>query len=204
MSYLYSNSLFFHNKMFRISFQLIIIGLILIQSSFGQKKTKLIQWEEDRPLTWEDFKGRPSVTTSYYAMTYGMLEPAFAPIDGGKYKFTLAVSFDTKRSWVKKGKGTEELLLHEQNHFNIFEIYARIFMKRLKDEDVFEGKNFSKELNKIFQKTFKELTNIQDKYDKETNHSINKTKQKEWNEKLSNMLLEYQDYAYREVIFEVQ
>jgi len=182
---------------------LAVLLMCFIQVSFGQKKKTQIHWNKDRALTWKDFKGRAKGSSPFHATTYGILKPGFEPITNTEYKFTLEVLFDSKKSWVKKGKETDELLIHEQHHFNMFEIYARIFVKRLEESNALSGKKFSDNMNKTFQKIFKELIKLQDKYDKETDHSKNEEKQKEWNIKLENMLKEYQGYAKREIIFEI-
>ena len=64
--------------------------------------------------------------------------------------------------------------------------------KTLIDE---RGKTYQKDLGKIYETVTKEKTEMQNKYDKETNHSIKKEEQAEWLKKIASMLEEYAEYA---------
>ena len=51
------------------------------------------------------------------------------------------------------------------------------------------------ELKKIYEEVTDEKEEVQNAYDRETKHSINKEKQAEWLKKIQEMLDEYADYA---------
>ena len=89
---------------------------------------------------------------------------------------------------------TDYILSHEQGHFDIAEIFARKLYKKM-SEYKFNRRTYQKELNKIYQDILDEKEEIQNDYDRETNHSINKEKQAEWLKKLKRLLEEYEDYA---------
>lgn len=181
----------------------VIALLFLAQLSFGQNKKYFIEWDEARPLVWEDFKGRAEGSSVNHATTYGVLGYKYESISGNKNKFILELYFDMKKSWVKKGKETDNLLVHEQAHFDIFEIYGRILMKRLIESEALKDEKYSNNVIKVFKKAYKEMTSLQKEYDRETNHSKNEVKQTEWIEKLKNMLTEYKEYTQREIVFEI-
>ena len=89
---------------------------------------------------------------------------------------------------------TAYILSHEQGHFDLAEVYARKLYKKVQ-EYRFHQKNYRKDLQKIYKEILDEKEEMQSKYDRETNHSINKEKQVEWLKKIEKMLEEYKDYA---------
>jgi predicted secreted Zn-dependent protease len=120
------------------------------------------------------------------------------------FKLILEVTFDVKKSWLKKHKGTVVLLEHEQRHFDIIELHARIFIKRLEGLEKQSGEKLGATILKIHQKVTKELSRFQIKYDKAPNHSILIEKQKEWTIKIAKLLEKYQKYAKRELILSIK
>ena len=178
--------------------------LFIVQNGNAQKKEGLINWSADRPLVWEDFKGRADNSSPFDALTMGNLGYRFEPVIQNKeYKFFLDIAFDPKKSWVKAKKGSDKLLIHEQCHFDIFELYARIFIKKIEEQKLLSGSKFSDKIEKVYNKTFSELIKFQQKYDKETNHSKNEDKQKEWLELVKKLLDDHKQYAKREIQFKI-
>ncbi|MBL4755033.1 MAG: DUF922 domain-containing protein [Flavobacteriales bacterium] len=177
----------------------------LLSSTFiiAQPKEGMILWEQQRPITWSDFKAKPVRSSPYHAQTQGSLNYTFDNKGPGQYIFKLNVKFVKQKSWSKPKEQTDNLLKHEQGHFDIYELYGRIIMKRLKDAKVFNEKNFSDKVAKIFRKGFEDLQKFQEKYDRETNHSKDKKKQEEWNEKIADLLEELAAYKVKEVAFKV-
>jgi hypothetical protein len=185
----------------------IFVAVLFLFHSFlsiAQNKDGSISWDAKRPLTWEDFKGRADNSSEFDAQTFGSIMYNFETIKPNKeYKLILGVTFNPKNSWVKAKKDTDKLLAHEQIHFDIFELYLRILVKRIEGEKMLNGTKFSDRIQKAYKKVFGELVKFQQKYDKETNHSKNEEKQKEWNEKVKKMLEEYKEYAKREIAFKI-
>jgi hypothetical protein len=183
-----------------VLFFFLCIGILNISA---QNKQDLIGWDEKRPLTWKDFKGKPEQDYPFHALTAGSMYYEYERMGDTKFKFKLKMGFDPKKSWVKANEATDKLLVHEQIHFDIYELYARIMIKKIEDSKTLSGKNFSDKMKKVFNDTFEELVKFQRKYDHETDHSKKEDKQKEWNEKIVKMLKEYQKYAYREITFSI-
>lgn len=89
------------------------------------------------------------------------------------------------KSWVKYKY--DELLRHEQGHFNIGFLCALSFKKKV-DEFKFNLNNYNEELKRIFNENLREFCFFERKYDEETNHMIDKEMQIKWNEDLQNRL----------------
>ena len=94
-----------------------------------------IEWDTKRKLEWSDFKGEPNANSSFFAMTNSGIKYGWSSsFDGSKRTFEFEVSsyFDANNSWVKEGKNSDSLLVHEQIHFDISELKARELRTRLK------------------------------------------------------------------------
>jgi predicted secreted Zn-dependent protease len=89
---------------------------------------------------------------------------------------------------------TGYILSHEQGHFDIAEIHARILQKRM-SEYVFNTRTAQKDLKQIYKEVTEAKEKMQNDYDRETRHSINKARQAEWLEVIAALLEEYAAYA---------
>jgi hypothetical protein len=152
---------------------------------------ELVDWTESRKLTWADYKANPdpgsdaaASTTTYLGIEYSISDKSFG--------FKIQCRFSKNRSWGLHK--TDYILAHEQGHFDIAEIFARKLNKAM-GEYSFNKKTYQKDLKKIYGDIMEEKEKTQDKYDKETNHSINKAKQAEWLKKIASLLDEYKDFA---------
>jgi hypothetical protein len=158
---------------------------------FGQKSNEeLLKWDEVKKLTWADYKSKPNPesdaaasTTTYLSVDYNITSTHFG--------FKVQSYFSKTRSWGLHK--TDYILSHEQGHFDIAEVFARKLQKKL-GEYKLNKKTYQNDLKKIYDGVTKEKSDAQNDYDRETNHSINKTKQAEWLKKIEEMLKEYANY----------
>lgn len=169
-----------------------LICLLLAPSALFAQMTddEVLEWNASRRLTWADYKAAPNPesdaaasTTTYLGIDYN--------ITGTGFSYKIYSRFSKTRSWGLHK--TAYILSHEQGHFDIAEIFARKLHKKM-DEYTFNKKTYEKDLKKIYTDVTKEKEEMQNKYDKETNHSINKEEQASWLKKISAMLKEYADW----------
>ena len=179
---------------------LLHVTLLFALNSMGQTDI-FISWEAKAPLKWEDFEGKAKTNYGYHALTRGVMNYDFENLSNTSFKLILKVKFDKKLSWVLKGKETDELLRHEQVHFDIYELYARKFMKKLSLSKFNNIQTFSDKVTALFKNNFAELSKFQKLYDKETNHSKDEQMQKKWEQKMKRKLEEHLDYSTREHTF---
>ncbi|MBC7861719.1 MAG: hypothetical protein IAF38_02020 [Bacteroidia bacterium] len=167
------------------------IGLLVFCSFILQNNERLI-WSKSKPPQWEDFMGQPDAHSDFKAYTSFYISWKTEIKDD-----TLIVSmnnfFEKNLSWVKEDR-RKELLLHEQFHFNISEVYTRIMRKniselKLKREDI------QSSIDKEFKHQHFLLGGYTIKYDKETKHGLLPEKQKEWETKIAAQLDEYKDFS---------
>ncbi len=153
----------------------------------SQDKINKIFWSKNIPLQWKDFMGSPKQNQGFAAMTSYCIETAEE--EGRVY---INCSFDKKKSWRIKKKESENLLRHEQYHFNIAEVYARKMRKTIIDHKTRLG---AKEFTKIFKSTLNECETAQKKYDKDTNHSIIFQEQTKWENNTDKQLEELSNFS---------
>lgn len=170
-----------------LSFLWIFIPLF----SLGQGTEEVIHWTKDYRLTWDDYKGKanPAVGAAASTATYLGIDYNYSS-QGLTYSITCG--FSKNRSWSLHK--TQYILSHEQGHFDIAELFARKLYRQLMAYR-FNKSTYKTDLKKIYEDIVAEKEAMQDTYDAETNHSINKAKQREWLRKIDEMLKEYEPYA---------
>ncbi len=167
---------------------------LLILTTAVQKDSDRVEWSAAQKLTWADFKGKVDKSSPFEAVTYTTIEVQSLQLDGKKMQYTISNSFEKMLSWSKDKKSVG-LLKHEQLHFDITELVVRKMKKKLlskKFKNIKEIQNFARDAFREGETERKKLNNL---YDKETDHSINKEKQKEWEDKIEAELGEFNEYS---------
>src|SRR5690606_10896733 len=87
----------------------------------------------------------------------------------------------------------EQLLIHEQLHFNITEYHARLFRK----EAIGIGKEklTNEDLQRLGKKYLEETNTMQDRYDYQSKHNTDQNKQRYWELHVAGLLRETAYYA---------
>lgn len=165
------------------------VALSLIFASFIFIQKDGVLWSPDKKLKWSDFKGRPERNSKIAAVTASGLSYRFSSMERDGYyevEYTVDTFFYPERSWYQAHMCDEVVLSHEQLHFDISELFARK-MRKIMNETRFT-KNVKSEVNTIYQEIIKELTAFQDRYDRETNFSMNREAQLIWNKAIKDAL----------------
>ena len=187
-----------------------IIFLTATTLLFGQEPA-VITYADIDDFTWDLFEGRinkkhlhemghntGAVTVSSLSYTILQTSPKHARI-------TITARFHPEESWTKYPhlKDEKDALRHEKGHLDITEIYARRIRKIVADVQ-FSADNFKGELKQLFQKVAKDHSNEQIKYDRETNHSINKEEQLKWDAWIAGQLESLSPYTVPEIELHLQ
>lgn len=157
----------------------ILVLIPLLKNNFNAP-ANLIKW---RQLTWDDFKGIVRPFTGWYAAIGSTI---YVEYDSLANAYVAYAVMSDRKSWTKADStdGSYELN-HEQYHFNISEVHARKMNWFLQNNP---GKN-EVEYGKKLRELREELDIMQDVYDDETDHSLNRDIQKRWEYKIDSMLL---------------
>jgi hypothetical protein len=152
----------------------------------------ILVWNRNIKLSWEDFKYSIKNIKKKEDLSAGVFSGiSFSYIiKGGRIKYKIVSEFSRYESYVIFK--SEDLLKHEQLHFDIVEVYSR----KLRKKFIILDEKESKLEDYIFTYNIvrNNLAKYQDLYDSETLHSKNKQKQKEWEEKVSNELEELKEF----------
>jgi hypothetical protein len=155
--------------------------------TINQKK-----YDTASPLTWADFKKLMPDTMAYAALTVTNIHSGYSMKHKGNEMqviFTTQLYFDRSKS-VKTNKGMQYdvVLKHEQVHFDIAYYHYTLLKKELAIT-TFTKDNYKSLFYAVVDKHSKNSVAMQAAYDTETNHSLIEEKQKEWNEKVKELLL---------------
>jgi len=170
----------------------------------------LLPWDEDRPLTWEDFQGQPPedvelrdeaafiryrlrIQKTNFTLTYNPNTHTWkAKIDPATLKVENLM--DRSQSWVDPKRRSSRLLKHEQGNFDINEVYRRIVETRLKqlEAEAPTQKEAAEELQRLVDETLDQISRkveqVQAEYDRETAHGQDQEAQAEWEAKIREWL----------------
>lgn len=172
-----------------------------------------LPWSVDRPLDWDDFQGDPpegaegeeEAAKIVMWLGYSFKTRTWFDQAAGKWKAhltsaTTANTMDRSQSWVVPNQKTPGLLNHEQKHFDLNEAYRRLLDAALKklvcNLEAMGGtaeeaeQNLERKLDEEFDKFNKKCDEIQSQYDRETDHGRNVEKQKEWDKKIGEWLVD--------------
>ena len=173
-----------------------------LMSQISYPKSYII-WNDTTKLKISDFrsmnKGKGSIKAlSYIGFNYKI------SLDGDSViKIILNDYFDKHKSWMLKDYQNEYTRAHENGHFDIGEIYARMIRKEITEEKITK-KNYSKKVEKIYQKNKTLMENEQKQYDEETGHSVNKEMQEKWIQDINQRLLQLENYKKDTIIIRIK
>ncbi len=136
-----------------------------------------INWRADYKLKWEDFQGPADSSSPHAAVTHYNVS-YFYFYRGSSLKTTVSCFFDKKKSW-KKTNLDDQLLRHEQGHFDIAQLTAKKLAKAFAAYK-FKAATVDADLKKIHAAILNEGNMMQDKYDEETASSRNNERQEAW------------------------
>ncbi len=166
-------------------FQLLILFFSMVDTTGPRSpKDSLIDWNLNRRLIWEDFKAQPDGSSVNAALTSTNINIDYS-FNNREFKYKIRCQFDPTKSWGRIKN--DYILSHEQAHFDIAEIHARLLNKALKSYR-FSPKTANKDIGDIYQKLMHDHHEMQEEYDSETNYSRNESQQHEWQKKIEEKL----------------
>jgi hypothetical protein len=163
---------------------LFLIIEVFSSSSYCQKV--IISGKEGlRKLKWEDFKGKVDESSPYGALTSYNYKYSFdgAQVIGDSLKiknFQFVLELDSVKSWAKMDTVDDELLVHEQGHFDIGVMFMNEFLMKY-NETKWNKATFNDDLKKMYTEMADKYEKMGVEYDKETDHSRNAKEQAKWN-----------------------
>lgn len=144
-----------------------------------------------RRLTWSDFQGAPPAEGNESAKTSYALYSAWK-CRGTVFEFRVIAGFRPRQSWVKAGVLRDTIqrhaiLSHEQTHFDLAEVHARI-MRRTFGELTNPCRRTDEELSALVERLAQAEKAEQRHYDAETNHGLRTHDQAAWSASVARRL----------------
>ncbi len=161
-----------------IKYLFIFTSFFLLQGDVIEE----LSWHEDYKLTWDDFKGQPNLDTDAVAVTASGITFSYSvkksetKIHG--FQTLVKAFFYPEHSWCKSNLVDEHVLGHEQLHFDITELHARIFRQKI--VQLKPHIDIAKSLQNLHENIETELKSTQNAYDSESNYSIDTVGQQKW------------------------
>ncbi|MCB0464657.1 MAG: hypothetical protein KDC78_03125 [Aequorivita sp.] len=175
----------------------VVVMAFLALLAYAKKKevTKSIHWNE-RALTWDDFPHIDGIPGDYDAMVYSDIQFEGNREDQYLHIYAQMIPHKSGRV-VTEAQETEQLLIHEQNHFNITEYFARLFRKEV--IAIGKEKLTNEDLQRLGKKYLAKIDAMQDRYDKESKHNTAWNAQRYWELHIAGLLRETAYYANQDL-----
>ncbi|MEM6686234.1 MAG: DUF922 domain-containing protein [Bacteroidota bacterium] len=172
-----------------------LLGILCL--FFLVQSDETITWSQQYKLQWGNFEGEPdfdsdAVAITASGITYGLRIKSFSNSDKIEYKTEVKAHFYPRESWYLKGRVNDTVLGHEQLHFDISELHARKFRKRIEEAQF--TKNIQDEIAKIYDQVNKELRAMQESYDDGSDYSRDYDGQIKWQNFIAKELDRLQKY----------
>ena len=180
------NSLkYIHNWMKKESATNILLakGLKLSFRNYQLQDTDTVYYQKARSLSFNDFQAKPPQNTRFQAAIF----PSFGYDIQREFKegfiqvqIILKVYMIRSASWAFPMIKSNYSLNHEQRHFDLVKLISERFKAKLISEKL-SPDNYEGIINFEYLEFYRLMNKLQQNYDQETNHGINKAKQDEWN-----------------------
>ena len=142
-----------------------------------------------RPLVWDDFRDVPR--PGPYAAT---VFPSFAQegrrrVENGTVHVDLLLKVFVLKdaSWVRPGSRDDYGLNHEQRHFDLVKLVAERFKRKVL-ADSLTVEDYDGQIGYEFLESYREMNRLQEAYDGETRHGLDKEAQERWNRRIDEEL----------------
>jgi len=160
------------------------------------KDTDQINYDRNRPISREDFKGEPDDLSIGAAATYSGIAMKYSFEKGAdkvKLNITITASFDKTKSWWKTKINPEATRAHEQMHFDITAITTCELAEKIKNA-ILTPDDYQEQIEALHKEAMKQLQLMQNKYDKETKHGSLKNEQERWNKMIKEKVTQMNCY----------
>ncbi|MBT30874.1 MAG: hypothetical protein CMO01_14545 [Thalassobius sp.] len=173
------------------------IALFISFPIIAQNESESITWQEGRQLKWTDYRGTPEGKAYEAARSEFEIEFRYTGKiveDELVLQFQVSALFIPNDSWTVEAKQSNELLIHEQLHFDITELFARKMRHEFSLAHI-SADNGKAEIQAIYDKVMADMKRYRSLYNDETFFGANLNKQLEWNSKVRREMIELNQYV---------
>lgn len=180
---------------FFLALSLVPIVLKAQEQAYDPKEH--ILWNEFYKLRWDDFQGSAAEDAAGDAATSVQIK-AKPYMVKNKVRYNVYALFNKKKSWSRDQSA--QLLVHEQLHFDLAEVFARKIRKKIRELSA-QNVNDVKVYNQAIQILLQESNEADQRYDLETLHGALDQKQAAWAKQIHDELVALKNYKrHKQVI----
>lgn len=171
--------------------------LLLFHIAIGAcAQDELLEWNPFYRLSWSDFAGVPNADSRADAAS--VVRIVAKPFRfGNSWRYDVRAYFNRTRSWRRDV--SDNLLSHEQLHFDIAELYARKIRERI-NELMAQGFRDPERIQREVEKLLEESNGVDTRYDTETLHGAMHQRQQRWSETIERNLLETRRWSRKRMV----
>jgi len=125
-------------------------------------------WRSDRPLKKQDFKGKIIHENAVASTVYCIHKEIKGK--NGALSVSIKTYFLFRQFLILKSSIGNNVMVHEQKHFDIAEMFAMKLRKQLRQIVVKDGVDAKFKLDSLYKIISLEMDLYQDTYDNETDH----------------------------------
>lgn len=170
-----------------------VLCLLAAPVVFGQK----IIWQEGQKLIWDNFKSPVNRRNNPDVAAYTNCGWEYSVVKStnpkSPVKIEIMTIFNEDKSWKDVKKINDYILLHEQKHFDIAEVFVRKFRKSVA-EKIRNSGDYDRLFKSIYNTISSEYKSFQTAYDRDTRHGVDEEKQAEYNAAISQELENLKSY----------
>lgn len=147
---------------------------------------------ETRKVNWDDFRGKPTNSIYGAAIFANFAYSATFHVNDGLIVARIQPKTYMVRgmSWVTPASYSDYALAHEQLHFDIAKLVTERFKKKIANMTADLVVDLNSMIQYEYLESYREMNRLQKQYDGETQHSINKRMQAEWEVRVRDWLKE--------------
>ena len=169
------------------------VKLIFEEDSTLVSDGDTVYYHSNRPLTWKDFLGAPAVLSRWAAQVFTSFGfEARSTVNNRilELRVRTKVWIDKTISWARTDSKNDYVLDHEQLHFDITRLTSERFKRHLQTMEL-SVEDYSSEIQYQYIEFFRLHSQLQQQYDEETSHGINRAAQAQWVKKVRDELRSY-------------
>jgi hypothetical protein len=159
---------------------LILIILLASWCVCYSQTDHMAEW--GKPISYDDFQAKPDNADTAAAWISVTIELGYVPDKQGILKFQSRALMDKSQSWIKLQHRRNNVLVHEQGHFDLAHIIAKKLETNLKDEGY--TKDQVPRIEQVYDQFLQLLNDLETQYDRQTKGGLNREQQEKWNEQI--------------------
>jgi hypothetical protein len=152
-------------------------------------KADTVFYTPGRPLVWDDFRDTPRPGPYAASVFPSFAQEGRTTVENGTIHLDLLLKVYVLKnaSWVRPSSREDYALNHEQRHFDLVKLVAERFKKKVL-ADTLTAEDYDGQIGYEYLESYREMNRLQEQYDGETRHGLDREAQERWNRRIDEEL----------------